>query len=126
MSQYRLPKVLGYIKSNNLRKGFPIINELRQLREVEAHYESEQGWMQAKVADLQNLANKHNNNITLSKGFLKRMQEASFASPQIVKGRYIQPDYSIYKDALPEGKDVADCVPEFIEIVITDAYGQLR
>lgn len=69
MSQYRLPKVLGYIKSNKLRKGFPIINELRQLREVEAHYESEQGWMQAKVAD---------------------------------------------------------CVPEFIEIVITDAYGQLR
>lgn len=120
MSLQRLPKILGYVKSKKLDKGVSLCNNFRNLNQVKEIYGSQEKWMASVVEDMQDTANRFNTNITLSTGFLKRMEETKFTSDKIQGGRYIKPDYSEFEGTIPEDKDISDCLPQMLEILIVD------
>lgn len=125
MKTQKLPKVLCYIGRNEHNKGMALSNNFKTLADLQEDYTDEQEWMESLVEDMQLTANRFNTQVILSKGLIKRMQATAFSSDKIQDGCYVKPDYSEYEKLLPEGLSEEERLTELLNLVATDAYGQL-
>ncbi len=104
MSEHRLLKVLGHTKLEMITKykypenttetkvfSMTLVNSSRNINKAISKYGSEESWAEHVLDEMQKLSNENEVNITLSKGFLKKLESLEISTNIIQNGRYVKP-----------------------------------